>query len=115
MYIMSVVRVKGDKSLVINLTVGRLGYLKTVAVACKCAGCIAGFKLTSLGDNKLKDAIGHKNNRFSKGFVKLHFDICRVGKLKTNLVTGLILAIIALVNLVAKCAELNVTVCSDKL
>ena len=112
MYIVTVVRVKRDKSLVINLAVGRFCYTEAVAVACKRAGCIAGFKLSSLGDNKFKNTVRNEDNRFGKAFVKLHFNVGGVGKLKTNFVAGLVLAVITLVNLVAESAERNVAVCS---
>ena len=115
MYVVAVVRVERDESFIVYLAVRRLRYHESVTVATKRSGCVAGCKLASLGNHKLKYAVRHKNNRLGKALVKLHFDISAIGKLEAYLVARLVLAVIALVYFVAKGAELDVAVCSYKL
>ena len=79
------------------------------------AGRIARFTLSVEGNGELKRSIGNVNDGFGKRGVKLQLNESAVTKLYSELVTGLVLAIIALVYLVAKGAELNVAVCSYKL
>ena len=45
-YVVSVVRVKRDKSVAVDLGVGRLGYDYPVVVAVECAGSVAGLSFS---------------------------------------------------------------------
>ena len=115
MYVVAVVGVERNESFVKNLTLRRLCYDKSVAVARECTGRVAGRKLASCGNDKFKYSVRHENYRLGKALVKLHLNIGGVCKLQANLVTRLVLTIIALVYLVAKGAELDVAVCSYQL
>lgn len=114
-YVVSVVRVKRNKSLAVNLGLIRLRNHYSVVVTLKSLGTVAGRALVSERNGKLKNTVGHVNYRFSKRRVKLDFYELRIAKLKSELIALLVFAVKMLVYLIAVCLKLDVAVFTYKL
>ena len=113
-YVMSVVSVKGDKLLLVDLGVGRLSDNYSVIVSRKCAGSVAGLQLSAKGNSKFKYAVGKIDDRLLQSRIKLNLQ--EVGfAVDLEFVTLFIFAVKMLVNLIAKCLEFNIAVLTDKL
>ena len=114
-YVVSVMRVDRDQSLGVDLSLCGLCTVNSVAVSRKCAGSIAGLKLSVLRYGKLKYAVGNVDYRLCKSRIKLQLDKLGVAKLNTPLIAALVFTLKALVDLLAVRLELNVAVFSNKL
>ena len=97
-YVVSVVRVKRDKTVCVDLRIGRLGNDYPVVVTIKSTGCVTRPSLSVKGHEELKRSVGNVNNRFGECRIKLQLYEGAIAQLYSELVTELVFTVEMLVD-----------------